>query len=368
MKEIVYIHKDRFERRPPVISAVMILADLGYNVTLIDEGVSDNWKEILLQKGVACHEIIPSGKRDIVSKFMIYYLFKKKCSEILIGMGNPVIWVEGHPALFSLGSLINKYRHILQIQELHDTSKLFMKATRKVINSASLVFMPEYNRSVLYQVWFGMKKRAVVLPNKPYFIPSKDELSRLKIKYASLVEEIGEKKVFLYQGYLDEDRDISSVISAIKRMGDEYRVVLVGKDLAGMMEKYKRIDEKIVYIEYLPAPDYLLFTSMAFIGIMTYTPTHLNNVFCAPNKIFEYSAFGLPMIGNDIPGLKALEYEKAGEVADFGDEEGIFKSIKKLVDDYDTYSMHSRAFFERTDNKLTIKNALDKSNLFEEYK
>ena len=42
---IIYIHKDKFHKQPPGISVLLILSDLGHKVTLIDEGVSDFWKE-----------------------------------------------------------------------------------------------------------------------------------------------------------------------------------------------------------------------------------------------------------------------------------------------------------------------------------
>ena len=45
-------------------------------------------------------------------------------------------------------------------------------------------------------------------------------------------------------------------------------------------------------------------TSYARIGINFYRPNCLNKAFCAPNKIYEFSGFGIPIIGNDIPGLK----------------------------------------------------------------
>lgn len=109
-----------------------------------------------------------------------------------------------------------------------------------------------------------------------------------------------------------EERDLSNFIRAIKELGSEYKLVLLGKD-RDMLRKYRQIDDSLIHIEFIPAPDYLLFTSMCHMGIVTYDPGTLNTAYCAPNKIFEYAAFGKPMIANNIPGLKVLSESGAGE-------------------------------------------------------
>ena len=49
---------------------------------------------------------------------------------------------------------------------------------------------------------------------------------------------------------------------------------------------------------------------MASIGVLSYFPRSgsigrtLNPLYCAPNKIFEYSKYGIPMISNDVPALR----------------------------------------------------------------
>lgn len=356
--KIYYIHKDRFERRPPVISAVMILTELGYDVTVIDEGVSDRWKSVFTSKNIKYFEIPKKGNVGLIGKIWEYYRFRKRVCSTLKGCDDNFIWVEGAPAILSLGTEINRFNHILQIQELHEQSKKQLRAIRKVIGSAKAVFMPEYNRSVLYQVWFKLKNRPIVLPNKPYFVPGKDELESLKEKYKKDVSRIGNKKVVLYQGYIGYDRDISAIVKAVKQMGTDFVTVVVGKD-CGVLSEYRKIDPNIVHIDFLPAPDYLLFASMAYIGVLTYVPDCVNNIFCAPNKIYEYGSFGLPMIGNDIPGLKTLEYENAGVVVDVNDEDRVLAAIRKIDANYSVYSKSAKALYDKTDNMETIKKALE---------
>ena len=219
--------------------------------------------------------------------------------------------------------------------------------------------MPEYTRTVLYQLWFKLKKRPIVLPNKPYFIPSDQELAAIKPKYRNLVKLFESKKVILYQGHVSYDRDLSTFVRAIKELGSDYVFCLMGTD-HGVLKEWLKIDDSIIHIDFIPAPEYLLMTSLCYIGILGYNPCCLNSMFCAPNKLFEYAAFGKPMLGNDIPGLQVIENKKIGKVVDESSIKSIIESIKIIEENYASYSQNSRDFYMNTDNKEVIHKFLNK--------
>lgn len=358
MKFLV-IHKDKIYNIPPLISAMYILCDLGHEVELITCGVNEQLQKEFSSKQIK-YTILPySNAKNNFFKVYEYLKFKKEVKKILTLKHDHILWIEGANTIRALGNVIKSNQYILQISELNENSKPQLRAIGKVIKEAKIVFMPEYNRSVLYQVWFGLKTRPVVLPNKPYFVPDEKELKKLMGKYEKQLKQIEGKKVVLYQGYIGKDRDISPIVKAVKRMGNDFIVLAVGKD-CDMIREYQMIDPRIVHIDFMPAPDYLLFTSIAYIGVLSYVPDCMNNIFCAPNKIFEYSAFGLPMIGNDIPGLKTLEYENAGVVVDVNDEDSVLAAIRKIDANYSVYSKSAKALYDKTDNMETIKKALEK--------
>ena len=360
--EIIVIHKDELQFVPPVISSCLILSDLGHEITLIDEGVPNYWKKKFKENDIKIVEI--PRKKNISRKLSLlfsYYHFKKAVFSYLRrnASSNTLLWIEGGQTINCLGCGIKQYKYILQILELYELKKMQFKAIGKVINEAQTIFMPEYNRTALYQVWFHLAKRPIVLPNKPYFIPGRSLLHSLEQKHQSLLKRINGKKIILYQGYIGLERDISCFVKATKQLGEDFVFVVLGRD-CGALEEYKQIDSDIVHIDYLAAPDYLLITSKAYIGILTYIPDSENNIFCAPNKIYEYSAFGLPMIGNDIPGLKILEFEHAGLVVDEYDTDGIYRAIRAIDSNYSMYSEAAKALYEKMDNKKTIENELNR--------
>ena len=156
-----------------------------------------------------------------------YLQFRQSVKRRLKELSFDYLWIEGAITIRSLGKFIRRYRYMLQISELHDNSKPQLKAISKVIRQAKLVFMPEYNRTVFYQIWFRLKNRPVTLPNKPYFIPSRNELENLKHKYGEQLKIFETHKVILYQGMIFEERDLSNFIRAIKELGSEYNPAYV---------------------------------------------------------------------------------------------------------------------------------------------
>lgn len=365
MMNIIYIHKDLIQRQPPDISTLFILRELGYEVSLITCGANDEILKKISDRDIKVH-ILPNcvGGASLLSKLSQYARFTQAVKRIVNEYPiDTVLWLEGAQTIFCLKNYLKKRRYILQIQELWERNQRFLSAIGKVIGHAEVVFMPEFSRSSLYQVWFRLEKRPTVLPNKPYFIPSESELEELKSKYPQYVSLFTQKKVILYQGHISKDRDLSAYVQAVKELGDNYCFVMMGHD-HGVLSHYREIDPDIVHIDFISAPDYLLMTSMAYIGVLGYSPICENNIFCAPNKIYEYSAFGLPLLCNDIPGLYFLTTQYgAGKVVCDRDSIAIKQAIIDIENNYQTYSEGARRLFDSVDNKETIRCALSEKGM-----
>lgn len=361
--KIVYIHKAEFHKRPPVISAVLILAELGYEVILITCGISPELHKRLAEMGIVIN-VIPQNENHNHNKIIGYIRFRQKVKKIInnIKKANEknILWIEGAYTIVSLFGVIHKFPYILQIQELHEDSRIQKFAISRTIHNAKVVFMPEYNRTVIFQIWFGLKTRPVVLPNKPYFLPRESELQELKNKYKNQLTQFVGKKVILYQGGISSERMLENLAEALKTLNNEFVLLLVGKEHEkGYIDKLKKIYNSVIHIPFLPAPDYLVFSTIAYIGYVCYAPTSLNNAYCAPNKINEYSAYSLPMIGNDIPGLKSIfELNNSGIIIDDNSIESIVNGIVQIDSNYAFYKENASNIFKKIDNKEIIASSL----------
>lgn len=360
---IIVINKDELENIPPLISVIYHLSNLGHEVHVITTGY-----QLATAKYFDDHNIqttiIPSKKGGgILGKIMGYILYRKAVLHQLRNLKFDGIWVEGGNTILAIGKGLCRYPYILQISELYENSPRMFRAINNVIARAQAVVMPEYNRAVLYQIWFSLKKRPWVLPNIPAFLPSKVTIKTVEKKYGEKLKLLEGKNVILYQGHIGTGRDLTNFAKAINDLGENYLLLLVGKD-HNTVSSLKKYCNNILHIPFIPAPDYLVFTMHSDIGILSYDPTSINNVYCAPNKMFEYASFGLPMLGNDIPGLKyMLEFYGAGVIVDEASVESIKKAILEIISKKTLYRDHSQQLFNSFDNCSTVSEILQSLNV-----
>lgn len=355
--KIVVVNKDSIMNIPPLLSVVYILLEEGHSLHILTSGISKDVQEELEKRNVVVEVKNFCRAKNAISKIWEYFLFRKYIFTKLKRLSFDALWVEGGNTILALGPSLRKYPFYLQISELYEKNHFTLKAIGRIIYKAKRVFMPEYNRCVLYQCWFHLPSLPTLLPNKPYFLPKTSDLLKFEEKYEKELRYFKDKKVILYQGHIGANRDLTSFVKAINLLDEEFILVLVGR-YSGMVEKYKSISDKVFHIDFIPAPEYLLFTSKAYVGILGYNPISLNNVYCAPNKIFEYSAYGKPMLGNNIPGLLCIQNYEMGCVVDENNELTIVDSINKINENYEYYSQNAYNFFNRIDNKKTIQLSL----------
>ena len=105
---------------------------------------------------------------------------------------------------------------------------------------------------------------------------------------------------------------------------------------------------------------HLQITANAYIGLVFYRDDQLNKVFCAPNKIFEYSFFGVPIIANNLPGLKnTIGKANAGICVEFT-YENIADAFEIIENHYEEISINGVNFYNSVDNVSTINKIVEK--------
>ena len=86
----------------------------------------------------------------------------------------------------------------------------------------------------------------------------------------------------------------------------------------------------------------------------------VNPIYCAPNKIFEYSKFNKPMISNDIPSLRNI-FEKFNcglVVEDPISAEKVKEQIVKIFENYDTFSDGANNYYNSIDIHDIVRNII----------
>lgn len=284
-----------------------------------------------------------------------------------------ILWIVSDVTLKFLGNEVLNRKYILHLMELSEKLLYYKKIPflkmdeRKIGNKAIAIVVPEYNRAHLTKLWWNLEKLPYVLPNKPY--------NKIKIEKNSIIEDtnakeifdkIGNKKIILYQGIMSKERPLDMFIDAVDRYNGKYAFVIMS---GGENIYQNKNSDNYYFIPFVTPPKHLQITSHAYIGVLSYIPTKntgyspLNALYCAPNKTFEYSMFGVPMIGNDIPGLRFLfETKKVGVSFAQFNVDSICNAIDIIESNYENFSVHTKKYYDECDYQVILKNILESLN------
>lgn len=164
------------------------------------------------------------------------------------------------------------------------------------------------------------------------------------------------KKILLYQGGYSRKRGLHHLVRSIEFLPDDWIIVMMGW---GMLENALRsialdLDpdmERIRFIPRVPQDELVYWTAGADVGIIPYERFGLNHWFCTPNKLWEYTAAGLPILASPFPELRRIvEGEGVGlMLTDPIQPEAIAWTLKKLTDKKISRKLRKqcRAFIER---------------------
>lgn len=274
--------------------------------------------------------------------------FHKEALRLVEHTSHDLLWIIHEETAYEFKDDLEKKKFLLSFYELNDHRIDFLKKLEPVAKNALEVLVPEYNRACILRVWMKLDKTPTVIPNKPLRHPRKRCIPN------SFSDQLKGKKVVLYQGYINRSRNLDKVCEAVKDMPG-YCIVLMGKGDTSYINELKQKYPQIIHISFIAPPEHLYVTSWAHIAIVKYDFVVLNAIFCAPNKTWEYTGFGIPVLCHDIPGLRyTIGQYKAGVCTDMDDTEAIKAAITEIDSNYEEYSQNAIAFYESFDVKKSL--------------
>ncbi len=315
---------------PPVMTVIQCLLDSKeYKVKFVSTQESgldkENFQEFILPQS---HKV---NKLRKLKNYIDYRSFVKKTLSKFASKDD-LIWLGSLDTARACKGLefLETNEYILQLHELYDTHRDLLESIKPIAKKAKKVVSPEENRAAILQVWLGLKERPVVLPNKPYSHPRTRKMQPTHELTKKILANVNpNNKVIIYQGHISKDRSLEPVIEAIQDI-ENVEFWLMGPDHNYVNELISKSD-KVKYLGYVPAPYHLEITSYADVGIMSYDLINLNNLYCAPNKVWEYLGFNIKFLCNEVKSL--YDFEKKGYccLVDFREIEVMKKVILKLI-------------------------------------
>lgn len=343
MKKILFIYERRLSELPPLLTLIEILKLKGYDVTVIVSKIDNNYKDIrqisYIQKD---HN---RWWRLLNRKILSPYYFKYKIPQLIKKENFDRGWiiVSHYPKnIFYLNNFLNQknIKFNSTIYELYDTFPEILNKLSKLVRSSENVIVPELNRAYLLKNYLKLKDLPMVMPNKPNFLPAPTS------EFDNLFKDMGDKKIILYQGHITKMRPLAPICEAIKD-NDEYVLLLMGSCNDGYLEELQKNYLFVKHINFITPPNHLQITTKAYLGIVSYGKDYLNGVYCAPNKIWEYAGYGVPMLCSDNLGLKyTVEHSKSGVCVDFNNIQEIREAISLINTNYEAYSQKALQMFD----------------------
>lgn len=371
--KIILIQVDSILGYPPTVSLITELINIGCDVTVLTTVVNEKLEEVL----PTSVNIIKVGdnytyKSPALTKFRQLFSIRKNIWKFIDQLydDDTLLWVMSNITIKHMGMRLLKYRYNLHLFELVErvayigSRWTFGLDLTRLAHKAHNVIVCEYNRAQITRAWFKLPKLPLVISNKPQDIKIERnaEIAHSGVAKAA-IENLKGKKIILYQGVVDAERPVELIAKSVEALDDSFVFVVMTGNNCNHLKEYK----KTVVLPYITAPYHLEVTSHAFVGILIYTPVYgsftspLNSIYCAPNKIFEFSKFGIPMIGNNIPGLKyTIEYYNMGICVEDFNSESFSKIILNVSENYDVYSRNAKKFYENDNKSKIVEIALRK--------
>lgn len=270
--------------------------------------------------------------------------FVKDACKLIDTTHHDLLWVIHERTLDEFGAFLTGRKYIVSLYELNDQDRDLLNRLTPLLHAASEILIPEYNRACILRVWCHLNTTPTVVPNKPYSHPRTKNIPN---QYSELLDG---KKILLYQGYIQPSRKVDKICEACEE-NTGYTVVLLGKGDNNYIADLKKRYPGMIHIPFILPPEHLYVTSWARIAVVKYDFVTLNGIFCAPNKIWEYTGFGIPVLGNNIPGLEyTIGQYNAGICCDLDVTSDIKKAIFEIDKQYSTFSENATTFY----NSLNI--------------
>lgn len=362
--KVIYIVKTDLHYYPPCMTQIRYLKKCGVNVEVWFASSNESALTILRKEHIpyVCLGESPrvntkSGKLKNWAEFRENV--KRQLKTITLAeVEHTLLWIGTAESAIPLYGVLQHYHYNLTMLELLDGKKNKFKRTAfgKLSQKAEAVIACEVTRAYIMKYWFGLKRLPYVMPNKPYELGTSKNAEPSCEETKQAIDAVRGKNFIIFQGIFQKLDYMKALATALLQMNSDYYIVLMGFDLyrTNAYEELKKIYDKVIELSSLPAPLHLEVTSHAKIGLVFYDAFSLNQAFCAPNKIYEYSGFGIPMLANKIPGLEnTVGKFNAGKCVDFECKQ-LMAAIKEIDANYEQYSVNALALYNAVDNEETI--------------
>lgn len=376
--KIVVITSEPLREIPPVSTLLQVISS-GNNcevicITFAKENALDKYSNIsnLYIKRNTIQYVNKSKNRLSKSfAFRVEKIAKTFCAHLIplryrkVLKDADIIWIA-HENVFRFGGnffLSKLPPFIFTMYELQLNSKNDRKIFKRAAKKSLVLVSPEYCRAHIMRAIYSRADLPDIVPNKPINHPqtSKMIISDPRIRERIDSIEASNRKIIMYMGIISDERPLEPIIEAVECVRDKYEFVVLGDETNYLKDLLRRYDS-FTYLGSVTPPQHLEIASHANIAYVIYVPRNnsINAVFCAPNKVYEFAGFGIPMLCNDVPGLKYIvETNGMGICLSNLDKKSIINAIFEIEKNYEELHMSALSYYQSEDVSESVFSVLD---------
>lgn len=369
---------------PPMQSLLYALSEHDLELYLVGVCSDPKTRDIFKKRGVSFINIDGSLTGGQISRIRQQRKYRNALLKMMKNYSiskMDLLWFEYSYAVHMLAKELMQYRYVAHFYEFVNENLSWKYkflypwfSMKKYLQGAAAVIHCEYNRAIITKGLYELSIMPYVLPNKPYFEESifNDVPQDIQQRLDDFNARTKNKKIILYQGVFESnERRLEEFCQAIEDLPREYVFVAMGSGgdyYRSLKEKYE--SNRCLFVPFIRPPYHLLVTQRASIGVLTYYPLNssfagvINPLYCAPNKVFEFSKYGIPMIANDIPGLKYIfEGYQCGKVVTYPITPAkIASTISSISEDEERLKDGSLNYYDSVNFSKIVKSIINDIN------
>jgi glycosyltransferase involved in cell wall biosynthesis len=319
MKTVLHLSHTDINYDGRILKEMNALMKVGFSVKGIGVNMSEGVAHSSLNEGIDIKSItLLSRTFTLLPKFIMHFL---SVIEIIFKMLVSIIKtrpdvIHCHDTIvLPLGVIAKKITKSYLIYDAHELESDRNGLSKKLGQLTLLVekflwrFIDSFivvSPSILnwYRSNIGNKSGAIIL-NSPIIDEEKNINYEGYLRKSFSIPE--DKKIFIYVGILAPGRGLEQIISVFKNDELDACVVFLGygnlsKEIFELSNQY----ENIYLHNAVKHEEVTLIVSSADVGLCLVQNVSLSDYFCLPNKLFEYSFSGIPVLASNFPDISQM--------------------------------------------------------------
>jgi hypothetical protein len=254
------------------------------------------------------------NKEPFFKKIRKYFYLTGQLVKVRLKGKNSTLYTIDHHVLFIFilvswiipwkkNEVIYHQLEMVDKKQLGKINNFIFNVVLKNVKIISHAIFPEINRMKYFIDISGIdQNKTVLIPNT---CKSK-ELAKIRHEILHHIPEnafvIGHIGNIGINHYLKEFIDLAKT----KKFPENFYFLFVGRQAKEIKDLVNNLGKQFIFIDAIPHQDLEMIYSFIDLGLILYKGVDSNFEFCAPNKLYEYWSYGVPVIAHELDGLKPV--------------------------------------------------------------